>query len=140
MDALTREQKNSFDENGVLLLPDFFTNEECDSLISRMAEIIDEANYTSSTVFSTTNRTHSQEDYFLTSGDKIRFFYEQQSKDSTPSELSLNKVGHALHDLDPVFSDFVRQEKVAELASDIGFVEPLLLLSLIHISEPTRPY
>ena len=70
MDALTREQKNSFDENGVLILPDFFANEECDSLISRMAEIIDEANDTSSTVFSTTNRAHSQEDYYLTTGDE----------------------------------------------------------------------
>ena len=136
MSPLTTKQKNSFDENGVLVLPDFFSIKECDSLMSRMATIIDAANDESSTIFSTTDRTHSQEDYFLTSGDKIRFFYEQQSKDSTPSELSLNKVGHALHDLDPVFSDFVRQEKVADLASDIGFVEPLLLQSMYIFKPP----
>tara|TARA_B100000579_G_scaffold138854_1_gene112871 strand:+ start:5069 stop:5899 length:831 start_codon:yes stop_codon:yes gene_type:complete len=136
MSELTTEQKNSFDENGVLVLPDFFSIEECDLLMSRMTTIIDAANDENSTVFSTTDQTHSQEDYFLTSGDKIRFFYEQQSKDSTPSELSLNKVGHALHDLDPVFSDFVRQEKVANLASDIGFVEALLLQSMYIFKPP----
>tara|TARA_B100001094_G_scaffold65110_1_gene61136 strand:- start:29559 stop:30392 length:834 start_codon:yes stop_codon:yes gene_type:complete len=138
MNVITTDQKNSFNENGVLVLPEFFSHEECDSLMNRMSVIIQEANsHEESTVFSTTNRTHTQEDYFLTSGDKIRFFYEQQGDNSEPSELSLNKVGHALHDLDPVFSDFVRQEKMTLLATEIGFVEPLLLQSM-YIFKPPR--
>ncbi|MBT95035.1 MAG: phytanoyl-CoA dioxygenase [Acidimicrobiaceae bacterium] len=138
MNVITTDQKNSFNENGVLVLPEFFSHEECDSLMNRMSIIIQEANsHEESTVFSTTNRTHTQEDYFLTSGDKIRFFYEQQGDNSEPSELSLNKVGHALHDLDPVFSDFVRQEKMTLLATEIGFVEPLLLQSM-YIFKPPR--
>lgn len=138
MNVLTADQKSSFDENGVLVLPDFFSHEECDSLMNRMSIIIEETNSDEeSTVFSTTNRTHTQEEYFLTSGDKIRFFYEQQGNNSEPSKLSLNKVGHALHDLDPVFSNFVRQEKMACLATEIGFVEPLLLQSM-YIFKPPR--
>ena len=135
---LTEQQMSSFTENGVLILPNFFSHQECDSLMDRMSEIIREASEPeSATVFSTTDRDHAQEDYFLTSGDKIRFFYEQQSKDSTPSELTLNKVGHALHDLDPVFSDFVRQQKMEKLAKEIGFLDPLLLQSM-YIFNPPR--
>jgi phytanoyl-CoA hydroxylase len=138
MNVLTADQKSTFDENGVLVLPDFFSQAECDSLMNRMSIIIEETNsHEESTVFSTTNRTHTQEEYFLTSGDKIRFFYEQQGDNSEPSKLSLNKVGHALHDLDPVFSNFVRQEKMARLATEIGFVEPLLLQSM-YIFKPPR--
>ena len=87
MSPLTTKQKNSFDEKRCSSTSGLFSIKECDSLMSRMATIIDTANDESSTIFSTTDRTHSQEDYFLTSGDKIRFFYEQQSKDSTPSQL-----------------------------------------------------
>tara|TARA_Y100000817_G_scaffold211624_1_gene166162 strand:- start:1652 stop:2485 length:834 start_codon:yes stop_codon:yes gene_type:complete len=138
MDALTTDQKNSFDENGVLVMPDFFSHKECDSLMDRMSEIIQKAKEPkSSTIFSTTDRSHAQEDYFLTSGDKVRFFYEQLGEDTKPSELTLNKVGHALHDLDPIFSNFVRQKKMADLAKDIGFQNPLLLQSM-YIFKPPR--
>ena len=35
-------------------------------------------------------------------------------------EKSINKIGHALHDLDPIFNRFSRSGKVKELAGDIG--------------------
>ena len=50
MSPLTTKQKNSFDENGVLVLPDFFSIKECDSLMSRMATIIDTANDIGNTI------------------------------------------------------------------------------------------
>ena len=65
--------------------------------------------------------THEQnrlaDDYFLTSGDKIRFFFEENAfnPDGTlkyEKEKSINKIGHALHDLDPVFERFSRSEKM----------------------------
>ncbi|GIS33704.1 MAG: hypothetical protein Ct9H90mP5_01530 [Acidimicrobiaceae bacterium] len=80
MSPLTTKQKNSFDENGFLVLPDFFSIKECDSLMSRMATIIDAANDESSTIFSTTDRTHSQEDYFLTSGERYGFSMSNKAR------------------------------------------------------------
>ena len=38
--------------------------------------------------------------------------------------------------MDPVFSDFVRQPKLAKLASDVGFLSPLLLQSMYIFKPP----
>ena len=50
-------------------------------------------------------------DYFLTSGDKIRYFYETAAVDKEGRLLdgvdkfkSVNKIGHALHVLEPTFN------------------------------------
>jgi len=48
--------------------------------------------------------------YFIDSGDKIRYFFESDSVDAdgaltVPVEVAVNKLGHALHWLDPVFRE-----------------------------------
>ncbi len=139
MPELSDTQIQDFENDGVLVIPEFFTTDECDSVQKRMTELLSQYRpQEKETVFSTTDNTHTQEDYFLTSGDKIRFFFEDSEAidKSRPLELTLNKVGHALHDLDPVFSNFVRQPKLAKLASDVGFVSPLLLQSMYIFKPP----
>lgn len=139
MAQLTNTQMQDFENDGVLVIPEFFTEGECDSVRNRMSQLLSEYRpQEKETVFSTTDNTHTQEDYFLTSGDKIRFFFEDSEAidKSRPLELSLNKVGHALHDLDPIFSNFVRQPKLAKLAADVGFVSPLLLQSMYIFKPP----
>lgn len=49
-----------------------------------------------------------QDNYFLDSASQINFFFEEKAFDESgklqqPKELSINKIGHAMHDLDPVF-------------------------------------
>ena len=51
-------------------------------------------------------------------------------------DRALNKLGHAMHDLDPVFDRFSRTPALAGLADDLGFVEPLLLQSMVIFKPP----
>lgn len=49
-----------------------------------------------------------QDQYFLQSASNISFFFEEKALDGagelqTAKALSINKIGHAMHDLDPVF-------------------------------------
>ena len=44
-----------------------------------------------------------------------------------PVSSTINKIGHALHDLDPVFRDLSYQPALAALVGALGLAEPLAL-------------
>jgi phytanoyl-CoA hydroxylase len=92
-------------------------------------------------IFSTHEQTRTSDDYFLESGNKISFFFEEDAFHSDGSlkqskERSINKIGHALHDLDPVFDSFSRTPAIAELVTDLGLAKPLLLQSMYIFKQP----
>jgi phytanoyl-CoA hydroxylase len=51
-------------------------------------------------------------------------------------ERSINKIGHALHDLDPVFERFSRSDSLAQIAADLGVARPLLIQSMYIFKQP----
>jgi phytanoyl-CoA hydroxylase len=130
-----------FERDGFLVLPGFVPKSRCAALRARMAELVDafEPNEVA-TIFSTTGQNHAQDCYFLESGDKVRFFFEADAFDSgrlrQGKERSINKVGHALHDLDPVFDRFSRRPELAELVPALGVAKPLLLQSMYIFKQP----
>src|ERR1041384_257951 len=127
---------NQYHETGFLVLEGFADESACDELRARAEELVqafDPREVVS--IFSTHEQNRLTDEYFFTSGDKIRFFFEENAfnNDGTlkyEKEKSINKIGHALHDLDPVFERFSRSEKVKQLAHAIGFNESLLLQSM----------
>lgn len=128
---------------GVIVLRDFVSRAECARLRERALELVDAFDPASvRSVFSTTKQTQLDDSYFIESGDKIRFFLEDDAFDEEgrlrqPKAHSLNKMGHAMHDLDPVFDAFSRTPALAGVARSVGFRDPVILQSM-YIFKPPR--
>lgn len=139
---INAEQITQYQEDGFLILKDFVSQSTCDQLRERAEELVqrfDPAGLIS--IFSTKEQNRLSDDYFLGSGDKLRFFFEEDAflPDGTlkqSKERSINKIGHALHDLDPVFNDFSRTAELKRLATDIGIEQPLLLQGMYIFKQP----
>ena len=137
-----QQQLNDYRDNGFLVLDHFVDEAECDRLRARAEELVhafDPAEVMS--IFSTREQNRLTDEYFMTSGDKIRFFFEENAfnTDGTlkyEKEKSINKIGHALHDLDPVFNKFSRSEKLMALARSIGLEDPYLVQSMYIFKQP----
>jgi phytanoyl-CoA hydroxylase len=131
-----------YERDGFLVLENFVTPQACDALRARAEQLVrdfDPAGVVS--IFSTREQTRTSDDYFLESGDKIRFFFEENAfnVDGTlkqSKQESINKIGHALHDLDPVFNSFSRTSQIRQLVLDLGLTEPLLLQSMYVFKQP----
>ena len=141
--VLSAEMCAEFEESGVLILRDFVSRDACAALRQRALELIDAFDPSSvRSVFSTKSDEHQADDYFIESGDKIRFFLENgafgaDGKLRQRKEDCLNKMGHAMHDLDPVFDQFSRTPKLAQVAKSIGFQDPAIIQSM-YIFKPPR--
>jgi phytanoyl-CoA hydroxylase len=140
---ISRDQLSSYQRDGFLVLPDFVERTVCDRLRERADALVREFDPAGLfSIFSTREQTRTSDDYFLESGDKIRFFFEENAFHPDGSlrqtrERSINKIGHALHDLDPVFDQFSRQAQIRQLVADLGIDEPLLLQSMYIFKQPS---
>lgn len=139
---ISSQQLDDYAANGFLVIDGFASQQECDDLRERASQLVQQFEPAEvMSIFTTHEQSRVTDEYFLTSGDKIRFFFEENAfaPDGTlkqSKERSINKIGHALHDLDPVFNRFSRSPKVQELAKDIGIKDPLLLQSMYIFKQP----
>ena len=139
---LSDAQKDKFRRDGYLVLPGFKRAEEIAALRVRAGEIVDAFDPGQSrAIFSTTDQARHTDDDFLSSGDKVRCFFEEEAFDETGAlrqakALSINKIGHALHDLDPVFDRFSRDQRLAGIAAEIGLAEPQIWQSMYIFKQP----
>jgi phytanoyl-CoA hydroxylase len=139
---LAPSMREAYARDGFLILEDFVPGAACERLMAHTKQMVEAADLSQvATIFSTTTVQHAADTYFATSGDKIRFFFEAGAFDADgrlnrPKDLALNKIGHAMHDLDPEFDAFSRTPRLAAVAGDLGIQRPLLLQSMYIFKSP----
>jgi len=138
----SKDMQDFWNDNGFLVIEDFYTEKECNKLINRSSYLIENNDLTESkSVFDTISQAHNDDSYFLESGDKIRFFFEEKAMHDSSiiknqQKYIINKIGHALHDLDDVFFEFSHRRELDILAKSIGIKKPLLLQSMYIFKQP----
>jgi phytanoyl-CoA hydroxylase len=139
---LSAEQVRRYQDDGYVVLPGFKTAAEVAALRERALAIVDAFDPGARrSIFSTTDQARGTGDDFLASAEGILCFFEEEAfgEDGELRQakaLSINKIGHAMHDLDPVFEAFSRGPRMAALARDLGLADAKLWQSMYIFKQP----
>ncbi len=139
---LSTGQVEQYHRDGFLVLKNAIAKTELEALKTAALRIVDDFDIGKHrTVFSTTDSDHGRDDYFFDSAENVHCFLEADALDADgklqkPARLAINKIGHALHDLNPVFGEFCRQPLFREVLRDIGYKTPLLWQTMYIFKQP----
>lgn len=139
---LNDAQRARYQRDGYIIIPGFKSAGEIAAVRARAAQIVDEFDPgQGSSIFTTQDQATATDEYFLRSDNAIRCFFEEEAFDEQgrlrqDKSLSINKIGHALHDLDPVFERFSRDPKLAGVARDLGLAEAQVWQSMYIFKQP----
>ena len=137
LDAISQ----SFKTRGYAVIPGFRSPAQVAQLKERALQIAREFRPDNCPVFSTQEQQRQADAYFLASAANISCFYEEGAFDAQgrlrqAAEASVNKIGHAQHDLDPVFSTFSHGEDLHAVAQAVGLVQPQVWQSMVIFKPP----
>ena len=139
---LDTDQITRWQSDGCLVLPGFKAAAELAALRERSRAIVEAFEPGAEmAVFSSRDRRRVADKALLESADQVHCFVEEEAFDAqgrlvVPKAQAINKIGHALHDRDPVFERFSRDPRLAELARELGLAQPLLMQSMLIFKQP----
>jgi phytanoyl-CoA hydroxylase len=126
---MTDDDVRRYAAQGFAVFPSFKSSAQIAALSQRAAAIVAAFDPHDATVFSTRDDSARSDAYFMESGEQIRCFLEEDAR-------TVNKIGHAMHDLDPVFDAFSRDARLAQIAERIGLRDPRIYQSMYILKQP----
>lgn len=139
---LCQEQIDQYHQEGFLVLDQIISTETLMEIKSRAAEIVEqwEPN-TEPAIFTTNDNNRSGDHYFLQSAERVSCFFEEEAFDKqgnlvNDKSLCINKIGHGLHELDPVFKAFSHLPVLGVIAQELGIKEPQIRQSMYIFKQP----
>ncbi len=139
---MTATHAQQFRDRGFLVLPGFKDAAAVHAVRDRAADIIEAFDPAGvQAIFTTQEQQRRVNDYFLGSANAVRCFFEEEAFDDhgqlrQAKALSINKIGHALHDLDPAFDRFSHGQDLADLAESLGLAQALIWQSMYICKQP----
>src|SRR5882757_8383546 len=133
---LDEDQIERYHRDGFLVIEGFTDRAACNGLKAAANQIVADFQPTGQrTIFTTSEQERVSNSEFLASGSGVWCFFEEEAFDTegrprTSKELSINKIGHAMHDLDPTFERFSYRPDLAGVAADIGMADAMALQSM----------
>lgn len=138
---LTDQQKTDYQELGFVVLEEVITLQWLKQLKEQAAIWVNDCQADHQNIFTTKDNNRSNDDYFLNSAEEVRCFFEEEAFDSygqfiQQKQLCINKIGHALHEIDPVFNVFSHQGNWGEIAQGLGQKQPQIRQSMYIYKQP----
>ena len=165
--GLKPTQLEAFHRDGYVIVPNALPPTTVKALLDETHTLLEDFSLADHpmTKFSTGERSaHVGDDYFLDSGDKVRFFFEEDAFSPETGELTkpkaraINKIGHCLHALSPPFAALLdpvynpdllgagttggsveagrKESHPAAAARALGFRDPRVLQSMVICKQP----
>jgi phytanoyl-CoA hydroxylase len=122
-----------YERDGFVVREGVLSADVVSSLRQRAREIVLERWRDSWLTFSTVE-SDTRGPEFVRTGSEIALFWEAEARRSRAKverrpETYVNKIGHALHDLDLIFGEASRCDAFASLSADCGIERPFLVQS-----------
>jgi phytanoyl-CoA hydroxylase len=140
-----------YHQRGYTIIPNLVGRDVIDRLKSETENILKDQNtlndlhtscFTKGTEFIDNNSTDESDIYYLDSSDKVRLFLEKLAIGAKgtlkyPLERSINKIGHCLHDLNPIYSEFTYSNIFKQLIKSLKvYSKPIVCQSMYIYKNP----
>ena len=141
MTSLAKQSIQQYQEDGYLIIESFLNETELDILARNAKKHVTEFQPKDIKIFTTDKQNDVLDTYFIDSAEKITCFFEENAFDDQgnlikPMDLAINKVGHAMHDLDKDCEKISYSQKMLDILQSIGIDQPVLVQSQYIFKQP----